>query len=246
LESGGASGWPATDWIENLLLTGAGVDAYDAWTFHEMPFDSPAVRRAFAQLDEVVFKEGSVRGGPRGAISENIFDAPYPLIGDPPGCWFHLQSSFAAGFLPRGAAGRDTDVFPFPPMSGDTPSLIGGGNLVGAFSDRPEVREVVRFLLSPEHGADWAKFGIQFMSANRQFDPDNYAPFWRKQAEALEAALANDTFRFDASDLMPPPIGNRVFLHAMVRYFAQGPESLDRILTRLDAAWSDTAEGAAT
>jgi alpha-glucoside transport system substrate-binding protein len=95
----------------------------------------------------------------------------------------------------------------------------------------------VRFLLSPEHGEDWARFGIQFLSANRRFDPRNYPPFWRRQAEALEAALATDTFRFDASDLMPPPVGNRVFWDAMVTYFAEGPESLDRILTELDAAW---------
>jgi alpha-glucoside transport system substrate-binding protein len=132
-----------------------------------------------------------------------------------------------------------TEVFPFPPVEGQPAGLIGGGEMVAAFSDRPEVREMVRFLLSPDHGEDWAKFGIEFMSANRRFDLDNYPPFLRRQAELLEAALAADTFRFDASDLMPPPIGNGVFWDAMITYFDEGPESLDQILAEIDAAWPD-------
>jgi hypothetical protein len=60
----------------------------------------------------------------------------------------------------------------------------------------------------------------------------------RLRAEALQAALASGSFRFDASDLMPPPIGDRLFFDAMMTYLAEGPDSLDRILTELDAAGS--------
>jgi hypothetical protein len=75
--------------------------------------------------------------------------------------------------------------------------------------------------------------------ANRRFDLDNYTPFERRQAELLRAALAADAYRFDASDLMPPPVGDRVFFDAMMTYLAEGPGSLDRILAELDAAWPD-------
>ena len=110
--------------------------------------------------------------------------------------------------------------------------------MITAFSDRPEVREVVRFLLGSDYGAEMVKSG-QFLSPNRQFDMDNYPPFVRQQAEAFQAALASGAFRFDASDLMPPPIGDRVFFDAMMTYLADGPGSLDRILAELDAAWPD-------
>ena len=53
----------------------------------------------------------------------------------------------------------------------------------------------------------------------------------------IYAALADDTFRFDASDLMPPPIGTDLFWAAMMRYATEGPSSLDAILANLDAAW---------
>ena len=67
----------------------------------------------------------------------------------------------------------------------------------------------------------------------------NYPPFFKRRAEALHAALSSDTFRFDASDLMPPPIGDQAFFQAMMTYVAEGPDSLDRILAELDAAWPD-------
>ena len=73
--------------------------------------------------------------------------------------------------------------------------------------------------------------------ANRRFDVDNFAPFWRVQAELVYAAMGSDTFRFDASDLMPPEIGEDLFWKAMMTYAAEGPGSLDRLLTELDAAW---------
>jgi alpha-glucoside transport system substrate-binding protein len=160
------------------------------------------------------------------------------MFDDPPGCWLHLQASFAAAFLPRGSVGQTTNVFPFPSVTGDS-AAIGGGNMITAFSDRPEVREVVRFLLSEDYGALKMVETGQFLSANRQFDPENYPPFARQQAEALQAALESDAFRFDASDLMPSPIGDRMFFGAMMTYLAEGPGSLDRILTELDAAWPD-------
>jgi DNA-binding SARP family transcriptional activator/ABC-type glycerol-3-phosphate transport system substrate-binding protein len=238
-ESEDASGWPGTDWIENLVLAEAGTEAYDRWTFHDVPFDSPAVRAAFHRFDSIVFEDGSVLGGTATVTRTSIFDAPLPLVQDPPGCWLHLQASFAAGFLPPGAAGSTTDVFPFPSVTGSVPALIGGGNMVTAFSDRPEVRELVRFLLDPGYGDQQVKAGTGFMSSNRRFDVGLYPPFVRQQAEVLVAALEADTFRFDASDLMPPEIGSDRFLSAMITYVQEGPESLDRILAELDAAWPD-------
>src|SRR5439155_12911697 len=112
---------------------------------------------------------------------------------------------------------------PFPALTETAPrGLLGAGSMVAAFADRPEVREVVRFLLGPKFGAVQAKRGHGHMSPNRRFDLDNYPPFWRRQAEVLEAALADDTFRFDGSDLMPPEVGLQPFWQAMMTYLAEG------------------------
>ena len=240
LESGPASGWPATDWVENLVLAEAGVEAYDAWTSHEMPFASKPIRRAFERFGDVVFPDGSVPGGPDGASGRFFGDAQRPMLDDQPGCWLHLFPTFASVFLPSGAPGRSTSAFAFPPFGGKASGLIGGGETTGAFSDRPEVRELLRFLISPDHGLEFVKQGLEFMSPNRHFDLTHYDSFDRRNAEALLDALIADTFRFDASDLMPRPISDRVFFDAMMQYLDEGPSSLDGILEELDAAWPDS------
>jgi alpha-glucoside transport system substrate-binding protein len=112
--------------------------------------------------------------------------------------------------------------------------------MMTVFSDRPEVRALVRYLLSPRYGNSLVgptRAETGFLSANQRYDLSLYDTFGRHEAEIINAALANDTFRFDASDLMPPEIGAELFWDAMMRYAREGPESLDAILAELDAAW---------
>jgi alpha-glucoside transport system substrate-binding protein len=205
-----------------------------------LPFASQPIRRAFERFGDVVFPDGSVLGGPDGASQTWFGEAQHPMFDDPPGCWLHLFPTFAETFWPVGASSTSTNTFPFPPLEGQTQSLIGGGEITGAFSDRPEVREVIRFLLSPDHGVEFAEQGLGLMSPHRDFELSHYRPNLRASAEALQDALAADTFRFDASDLMPRPISTEVFNEAMMTYVHEGPESLDEVLAELDAAWPDT------
>ena len=81
--------------------------------------------------------------------------------------------------------------------------------------------------------------GVGFISANQRFDTTRYGPFEQRQAELIYAALADDTFRFDGSDLMPPEIGTESVLGRDDPLRGGGPESLDSILAELDAAWPD-------
>jgi serine/threonine protein kinase/ABC-type glycerol-3-phosphate transport system substrate-binding protein len=236
-ESGGGDGWPGTDWIELLLLRGPGPEVYDRWTTHEIPFDSPPVRQAFERLGQILFTQGYTADG---AVEEHFWNAQRPMVKkQPPGCWLYQFPTFAADPLPPGSVGESTSIFPFPSVGADSRGVVGGGNIIGAFSDRPEVRELVRYFLSPTYGEAIATSGAAFTSANRRFDLRKYDPFERRQAKIVDAALADDAFRFDASDLMPPPIGNDLFWAAMMRYAREGPESLDPILAELDAAWPD-------
>jgi alpha-glucoside transport system substrate-binding protein len=235
------SGWPGTDWIENLLLAGAGPRVYDQWTFHQIPFDSPPVRKAFGRLAKILFTKRYVYGGTKGIRETAVGDAQLPMVlRDPPGCWLFQFPGFAGQFLPDQSVGTKTDVFPFPALTERSGGgLLGGGNMVAAFADRPEVREVVRFLLSPGYLAVRAGRGHGLLSPNRRFDLNNYPTFWRRQAEVLNAALADDTFRFDGSDLMPPEVGLQPFWDAMMTFVSEGPKSLDSILADLDAEWPD-------
>jgi alpha-glucoside transport system substrate-binding protein len=241
-QAGDASGWPGTDWIENLVLADAGPEAYDQWMLHEIPFQSSTLRDAFARLGQILFRDGYVFGGINGAAANYLDQGLFSLAEeDPPGCWLDQAGAFMAPLLPPEDLGSTVDVAPFPTIDPDANgALIGGGMMVAAFSDRPEVREAVRFLLSAEYGAQRAALGDGYIPANLNFELDTFpAQFDRHEAEMIRHALAADTFRFDASDLMPPEIGTDLFWRSMMRYLEEGPASLAAILAELDAAWPD-------
>jgi serine/threonine protein kinase/ABC-type glycerol-3-phosphate transport system substrate-binding protein len=235
-----APGWPGTDWVENLMLAGAGPEVYDQWTFHEIPFDAPPVRAALDRLGEIVFAKDALQHGPQGVLETFWGEAQLPMLHDAPDCWLYQFGSVAAnGYLPEGSLGNETTIFPFPIFGGRQRAVLGAGDMLAAFADRPEVREVVRFLISPEFGAAMAAHSFGYLSPNRRVDPDIYSPFWRKQAELIQDALTIDSFRFDASDLMPVEIGQGAFWEGMLTYLDEGPGSVDRILEDIEASWPE-------
>jgi len=162
------------------------------------------------------------------------------MLDDPPDCWLYQFGSVAAdGWLPERSVGTQTTIFPFPIVGGGQRGVLGAGDMIAAFTDRPEVREVVRFLISPEFGAGMASHSFGYLSPDRRVDPNLYPPFFEKQAELIQDALTIDAFRFDASDLMPVEIGQGAFWEGMLNYLDQGPESIDRILEEIEASWPD-------
>jgi DNA-binding SARP family transcriptional activator/ABC-type glycerol-3-phosphate transport system substrate-binding protein len=242
-EAGPFAGWPGTDWIEDIVLHGAGPEVYDRWTTHDIGFDDPAIRIAFERFDSLVLQDGHVYGGREAAAGTYFAEAQRPMFDDPPGCWLYRFGNLAALALPSFGVefGRDAYFFPFPaadPDYGD--ATVGSGEFVVAFNDRPEVRELVRYM----SGSDWGHVGWTewptFIAPNRHIPLETYTDdFTRQMAEITTWALEQDTFRYDGSDLMPFEVGGPVFWSAMVDYVGAGPDNLDEILARLDAAWDE-------
>jgi alpha-glucoside transport system substrate-binding protein len=103
IESGAATGWPMTDWVEDLMLRTTTPENYDKWVAGELKFDSPEVRKAIDYVTQIWFNDDYVYGG-RASITTKNFgsDAPLPMFEDPPKCWLHRQGSFITTFFPEG------------------------------------------------------------------------------------------------------------------------------------------------
>ena len=99
LESGAASGWPGTDWIEDIMLRTAGPHIYDQWWNHEIPWTDPAVKNAWETWGTVVTDPEMIYGGTPFVLSTNFGEAPFPMFDDPPGCYLHRQASFITSFI---------------------------------------------------------------------------------------------------------------------------------------------------
>jgi alpha-glucoside transport system substrate-binding protein len=241
-ESGSATGWPATDWMEDIMLRTAGPDVYDQWVTHDIPFNDPAVETAAQTFGDVMFHDGYVLGGAADTPSIAFGAAPLPMFQDPPGCWLHRQASFIIGAAPfpeDAEAGVDYDWFPFPPIDQEGTLLAGEFAVVGTNGNRPEVVDFLhKFLSEDVQCAQGASPLSSRVSPNLSVGTDCYTnQILADSAAVLTEALSSGTGRFDASDLMPAEVGTGSFWTGMVQYMQEGPSSLKSVLDGIEASW---------
>ncbi len=234
LESGSASGWPGTDWIEDIMLRIAGPEVYDQWVNHEIPWTDEKVKEAFKVFGEIARDPQRVYGGPTTVLTMNFGDAADPLFTDPPRAMMHRQASFITSFIkenyPGVEAGKDFDFFAFPPINEEfgTP-ILGAADMISMMNNNSEARAFMKYLASAGAQTIWVgdlgKLGI-----NKKINPNVYPDdITRKMAAVLKDA---QSFRFDGSDSMPPAIGSGSFWTEIMNY-VQG-DDLDSVLERLE------------
>ncbi len=242
--SEGATGWPATDWTEDIVLRQAGTDAYDNWVTGDLKFDSPEIKGALETFGEVLFTDGFVYGGHENISSTDFRDAPDPMFDDPPKCLLHRQATFIPAFFPEGLVPfEDYDFFKFPTIDGNDGVLMAGG-LIAAFSNRPEIADFLETYTGEEAQCLYGKQeGSTSISANVNVGQDCYDNELIGQASvSLIEALQNEVARFDASDLMPPAVGSGEFWNGMNNYTNDGPDNLDSVVQDIDAAFPAPGE----
>lgn len=240
--SDAATGWPGTDWIEDLVLRQSGTEVYDKWVSNEIPFTDPQIASAFDEFGKIAKNPEYVNAGFGGV--DTIVTTPF---GDPATalvngtCSLHHQASFYDGFITDagGKVAEDGDIWaflmpPFDATSGSGGSVVtGGGEIVAAFSDSEATQKVQEYLSS----ADWANSRVKLggvISANKGLDPANASSDILKQAITILQA-DDTTFRFDASDLMPSAVGSGTFWKGMVDW-VNGTDTAT-VLQQIEAGW---------
>jgi len=240
IESGDATGWPATDWIEDIVLRSAGAEVYDKWVAHEIPFNDPAIKEAFDIADAILRNPDYVNAGIGDVASIATTpwtDGGFPILDGE--CWMHRAANFYQNQWPEGTVvAEDGDVFAFylPPMTEDNRPVLGGGEFVAAFSDRPEVQAFQNFLSSPEWANEKARVTEAggWVSANSGMDVELLATDFDRLAGSV-LADTETVIRFDASDLMPGEVGAGTFWSEMVNWFTG--KATDQVLADIEASW---------
>jgi len=235
MESGTATGWVGTDWLEDIVLRQAGPAVYDDWVNHDIPFNHPAIAAALTTWGEIVRDPEQVRGGTTGAISMPFGEAPAPLFNEPPGCYLHRQASFISDFLPDGLeSGETVEVFALPPMqSGQGTPVLVGGIVYAQFNDTPAATALMEYLATAEAHTVWAQEG--YITPHAQVSLAAYPdPLTRNQAAVLQEATL---IRFDGSDLMPGVVGAGTFWTGMVDYV--GGADAATVLTAIEDSWPE-------
>jgi alpha-glucoside transport system substrate-binding protein len=234
IESGAATGWKGTDWVENIMLRTQPVDVYDAWVAHELPFSSDEVKNAWEILGDVWFNADYMYGSTDYIATANFQDPAPLLFGDDPQCWMHMQGSFVTNFFPDDVqADLDNQVGVFAMPAIDTslsPALEVGGDQFVVFKghDREEVKRFIEFLGTPAAVTPWAELGGSLFPHVNQDLSVYPTELERTMAEAITEA---EQARFDGSDNMASEV-NLAFWEGITNWVTG--TDLDTALAAID------------
>jgi alpha-glucoside transport system substrate-binding protein len=240
IESEAATGWPATDWVENLMVINYGADVYNQWVNHEIPFNDPKVLDVLNQMEELLLADGKTNGGRQSIASNNFNTAANPMFDTPPGCYMYRQGNFVAqqgGFPDAVLADLDTTVgvFPMPGKTAAEHPVLGGGDLAGIFAkDNKSAQKLVQFLASADFGTTAYGASGNWISPRTDFDVSLYPnETWRTIAQI---AYESTDFVFDGSDQMPGEVGSGSFWREMTAWIS-GQEDAKTALDNIEASW---------
>jgi alpha-glucoside transport system substrate-binding protein len=233
-ESGGATGWPGTDWIEDIVLRD-GTDVYDQWVSHEIPFNDPAIVGAFDKAGSILLNEEYVYGGTDTISSTPFQEAGWPIVdGD---CAFYRMASFYGAMWPEGTnVAEDGDVFAFkfPETTEGDNTMLVGGEFVAAFSDSEATEATRQYLASEVYHNARLQTG-PWSTAHQGVDPNNATtPINVRATEILTDPSV--TVRFDGSDLMPAEVGASSFWTGIIEW-ANGAKDSQQVADEIEASW---------
>ena len=235
LGSGGATGWPATDWVEDLMLRTQSPAVYDQWVSNDIKFNDPRVVAAIEEFGAFARNDDYVAGGANAVATTDFRDSPKGMFSSPAQCYMHRQASFIPAFFPEGTViGEDADFFYFPSYESKNLGnpVLGAGTVWGITNDSPEAHALMTYLQSTEANEIWmARKG--FLTPHKGVDTSKFSdPTLRKMNGIL---LNATTFRFDASDLMPGGVGAGSFWTGMVDY--SGGKPAKDVADGIQASW---------
>ncbi|SDQ24253.1 ABC transporter substrate-binding protein [Microbacterium sp. cf332] len=244
--SDAASGWPGTDWIEDLVLRQAGPDVYDQWVAGDVAFTDPQIKSAFDAVGEILLNPEYVNAGYGDvkSINSTAFGDVAAAVAGGTCALTHQASFLSANFLdvqtadgatPEVAPDGDVYAFLTPGYTEGELQVEGGGEFVAAFSDDESTQKVLEFMASPEFADARVKLG-GVISANKNADPSLASSEFLQEAMTT---LQDETtvFRFDASDLMPSTVGSGSFWKGMVDWI-DGKDT-DTVLSDIQAGYEN-------
>ena len=235
LGSGGATGWPATDWVEDMMLRTQAPEVYDQWVANEIPFNDERVVAAIDEFGAFARNDDYVAGGAGAVASTDFRDSPKGLFAAPPQCYMHRQASFIPAFFPEGTeVGADADFFYFPAYEGKDlgAPVLGAGTLWAITNENDAAHDLIAYLQTTDAHEIWMANG-GFLTPHKGVDSSKFST--EAAAKMNDILLGATTFRFDASDLMPGGVGAGTFWTGMVDY--AGGKDASAVASEIQDSW---------
>jgi alpha-glucoside transport system substrate-binding protein len=234
-ESGVATGWVLTDWMEDFMLRTNGEKVYDQWVDHKIAFNDPKVKAvmdavgAFVKNPKYIGSESAVKN----IATTKFQEGGFPILENK--CYMHRQASFYKDIWPAGTKiGEDgaVNTFYLPSPAGGPKYMLGAGDIWAAGTDKPESMDALAYGSSLDYAYDLLKVRSELFP-RKDIDTAKYTdPTNKNFANLLKGA---DVFRFDASDLMPGSVGAGTFWVEITKWITG--QSTDDTLSNIEKSW---------
>jgi alpha-glucoside transport system substrate-binding protein len=235
VNSGAASGWPASDWLKEIVLSQSGPDVYDKWVAGTQKWSSPEIKQAWTTFGQILGpKDSNVWGGSQYILATDFGSVGTPMFQNPPKCYMLNQASFITTFFtsanPSLQPATDFNFFPLPDVS----SQFTGAHVVSAdawsmFKDTPQARQLIKYLTTADAQTIWVKRGGK-LAVNKQVPLDSYPDPLSK--ESAQIIVTTQIAKYDATDNMPADMRSAAWKGLLD--FIADQSKLDSILKNLD------------
>jgi alpha-glucoside transport system substrate-binding protein len=237
---GGSDNWTLTDWFENIYVRLNGPDKYrQLFVTHEIPWTDESVVNTLKAWQMVVDPaDKNLAGGADGTLSTGFQDAANLVFRADAKAEMYYEGGFMGGIIQKNFPDlkpeTDFNAFLFPQASDEFGApVVGGGDLLAAFSDRPEVAELVKWMAGKEGNTLWAQTGA-IVSPNKNVDLSVYSALGKIDAAQVAGAT---TFVFDGSDLTPSAVSSA--MGTGLQTFLADPSTMDQVLQDIEKAAKD-------
>ncbi len=225
IESGASTGWIATNWLEDLIISEYGLETYDEWSNQNILSSDKKILNSFNSIGKLVFIENAVYGTNKRIIRKEFRNNFKNLLNEDLECVFSWGGHYAGFYMPEDKIfGQDYDFFKFPSLNNKT-SIVGIGDVLTVLNYSSATEKVFNELLDEKFGKKWMdQNDASYIPANMLNTNYISNPSTHKQAGLVMASLIENSFRYDASELMERKIGADALWIALRSYLDMGRE----------------------
>ncbi len=235
-ESSASTGWIQTNWLEDIILTKYGPEIYDRWSKLEIKASNVKIYNSMKVVGDFIFYQNLIQGGDRGIIDKEFRNLPQVLLNDENSCFLSWSGHYFRYYIQDDYEyGVDFGVSNFPPINYKN-TIVGIGDSLVLLKNDSISKNIISKILSSDFGEKWASYeNTEYISANKNFNKANINNELTKyEFEVVHKALNDDLFRYDASEIMPRPIGSNLLWKFFREFRGLGPDSLVKLLNGLD------------
>jgi len=225
IESGASTGWIATNWLEDLIISEYGLEAYDNWSSQNILSSDSKILNSINRIGKLVFIENAVYGTNERVIRKEFRNNYKNLLSEDVDCVFSWGGHYADFYMPKNKTfGQDYNFFKFPSTINKT-SIVGIGDILTVLNYSSETEIVFNNLIDEDFGKQWMnQEDASYVPANMLNKNSITNPLTYKEAELVMASLTENSFRYDASELMERKIGADALWIALRNYIDMGRE----------------------